>query len=116
VRLGNGAATVLPLYKTRRVTDYIDGNLRDDLTLLAMSAMLSMSPYHFARAFRQTLGVAPHRYVLLRRVERARCLLRETDLPITEIAQQVGYASPSSFSVVFHRMTGQSPRRFRNGR
>jgi AraC family transcriptional regulator len=114
-RLGNGVATLLPRYKMRRVTDYIDENLREDLTLGEMSATLSMSPYHFAHAFRQTVGLAPHRYVLLRRVEVARRLLRETDLPITEIAHQVGYSSQSSFSVVFHRVTGRSPRNFRNG-
>jgi AraC family transcriptional regulator len=115
MRLGNGAPTVLPRYKMRRATDYIDGHLREDLTLGAISAALSMSPWHFAHAFRRTLGVAPHRYVLLRRVERARHLLRETDLPITEIAHLVGYSNPGNFSVAFHRLTGCSPRNFRNG-
>jgi AraC family transcriptional regulator len=114
-RLDNGTATVLPRYKMRRVTDYIDENLREDLTLGDMSATLSMSPYHFAHAFRHTVGLAPHRYVVLRRVELARRLLRETDLSITEIAHQVGYSNQSSFSVVFHRVTGCSPRNFRNG-
>ncbi len=115
MRLGNGAPTVLPRYKMRRATDYIDDHLREDLTLGAISATLSMSPWHFAHAFRQTLGVAPHHYVLLRRVERARQLLRETNLPITEIAHQVGYSNPGNFSVAFHRLTGCSPRNFRNG-
>ena len=73
-----------------------------------------MSPYHFAHAFRQTTGLAPHRYVIQRRIERARFLLRETDLSITEIAHQVGYANQSNFSVVFHQLTGQTPRGFRN--
>ena len=115
VRVANGPATLLPRYKMRRVADYIDDNLREGLTLGAMSALLSMSPYHFAHAFRTTLGLAPHRYVLLRRVERAKHLLRETDLSITEIAHEVGYANPGNFSVVFHRLTGQTPRNFRNG-
>jgi len=115
VAIGNGVPTLLPRYKMRRVTEYIDENLRDDLTLGEMSATLSMSTYHFAHAFRQTAGLAPHRYVLLRRIEVARRLLRETDLSITEIAHQVGYSNQSSFSVVFRRVTGQSPRNFRNG-
>ena len=110
----DGSPTMLPRYKLQRVTDYINDNLREDLTLGKMSATLTMSPYHFAHAFRQTTGLAPHRYVLLRRVERAKCLLRETDLPITEIAHRVGYSNQSNFSVVFHRITGRSPRRFRN--
>ncbi len=116
IRLANGTATLLPPYKMRRVADYVDNNLREDLTLGAMSATLSMSPYHFAHAFRHTLGLAPHRYVLLRRVERAKHLLRETDLSITEIAHEVGYSNPGNFSVVFHRFTGHSPRNFRNGK
>jgi len=114
-KLTNGAPSMLPRYKLQRVTDYINDNLREDLTLGKISAVLSMSPYHFAHAFRQTTGLAPHRYVIQRRIERARFLLRETDLSITEIAHQVGYANQSNFSVVFHQFTGQTPRSFRNG-
>jgi len=114
-KLGNGASSMLPRYKLQRVTDYINDNLREELTLGKISAVLSMSPYHFAHAFRQTTGLAPHRYVIQRRIERARFLLRETDLSITEIAHQVGYANQSNFSVVFHQFTGQTPRSFRNG-
>ena len=114
VRLADAAATMLPRYKLQRVTGYINDNLREPLTLGRLSATLTMSPYHFAHAFRQTTGFAPHRYVLLQRVERAKNLLRGTDLPITEIAHQVGYSSQSSFSVVFRRFTGRTPRAFRN--
>ncbi len=113
-RFVDGAATLLPRYKLQRVTDYINDNLREPLTLGRLSATLTMSSYHFAHAFRQTTGFAPHRYVLLQRVERAKRLLRGTDLPITEIAHQVGYSSQSSFSVVFRRFTGRTPRAFRN--
>jgi AraC family transcriptional regulator len=113
-KLVNGAPSMLPRYKLQRVTDYINDNLREDLTLGKISAVLSMSPYHFAHAFRQTTGLAPHRYVIQRRIERARFLLRETDLSITEIANEVGYANQSNFSVVFHQFTGQTPRSFRN--
>ena len=114
-KLTNGASSMLPRYKLQRVTDYINDNLREDLTLGKISAVLSMSPHHFAHAFRQTTGLAPHRYVIQRRIERARFLLRETDLSITEIANQVGYANQSNFSVVFHQFAGQTPRSFRNG-
>ena len=113
-KLGNGSSRMLPRYKLQRVTDYINDNLREDLTLEKMSETLSMSPYHFAHAFRQATGLAPHRYVIQRRVERAKLLLRETDLSITEIAHRVGYSYQSNFSVVFHCLTGQTPRRFRS--
>jgi len=108
------SSSKLPRYKLQRVTDYINDNLRQDLTLGTLSGAVSMSPYHFAHAFRQTAGLAPHRYVIQCRVERAKSLLRETDLSITEIAHQVGYSNHSNFSVVFHRFTGQTPRRFRS--
>ena len=114
-KLTNGASSKLPRYKLQRVIDYINDNLRDDLTLHKISAILSMSPYHFAHAFKQATGLAPHRYVIQRRVERAKSLLRETDLSITEIAHQVGYANQSNFSAVFHQFTAQTPRSFRNG-
>jgi AraC family transcriptional regulator len=63
--------------------------------------------------FRQTVGVPPQRYVRDRRVERAKSLLRHSDLPMTEIAQSVGCASCSHFSVLCHRTTGLTPRRYR---
>ena len=114
-QLGNGSSSALPRYKLQRVTDYINDNLREDLTLQRLAAILSMSPYHFAHAFRQTTGLAPHRFVITRRIDLAKHLLRTTDLSITEIAHQVGYSNQSNFSAVFHRFAGQAPRQFRNG-
>lgn len=100
-------------HKLRRVIDYIDDNLRTELTLASMAEAVALSPGHFAHAFRQATGVAPHRYVLERRVERAKALLRQSDMPITEIADCVGCSSHSHFSVLFHRITGVTPRQFR---
>jgi AraC family transcriptional regulator len=95
------------------VIEFVDDNLRNDLTLDAIAAAVALSPGHFAHAFRQTTGVAPHRYVLERRVERAKALLLQSDLPITQIAQLVGCSSHSHFSVLFNRVTGVTPRKFR---
>ncbi|HSU44870.1 MAG TPA: AraC family transcriptional regulator [Casimicrobiaceae bacterium] len=100
-------------HKLRRAIEYIDDNLRSELTLAAMAEAVALSPGHFAHAFRQATGVAPHRYVVERRVERAKALLRESDMPITEIADRVGCSSHSHFSVLFHRVTGLTPRQFR---
>jgi AraC family transcriptional regulator len=83
------------------------------LTLSAIADAVALSPGHFAHAFRQATGVAPHRYVLERRVERAKALLRQSDMPITEIADRIGCSSHSHFSVLFHRITGLTPRQFR---
>jgi len=99
--------------KLQRVLDYIDANLRDEMALADLAALVTMSPGHFAHLFRQTTGLPPHRYVLERRIDRAKALLRDTDLPITDIAQYVGCASHSHLSVMFHRETGVTPRDFR---
>ena len=107
-------ATLAP-HKLRRALQYIDDNLRETLTLDALANAVSLSPGHFAHAFREATGVAPHRYVLQRRVERAKYLLRNSDLPITEIADMIGCSSHSHFSVLFHRTTGNTPSQFRNG-
>ena len=93
--------------------DYIEAHLASDLTLADLARSLSMSPGHFAHLFRQTTGLPPHRFVLERRIARAKTLLRDTALPITEIAQQVGCASHSHLSVMFHRDTGVTPSDYR---
>ena len=114
----NGAAEHaygLPIYKLRRATDFIEENLREDLTLDRISEMLAMSPGHFAHAFKTTTGLAPHHFVVERRIDRAKGLLRKSDLPIAEIAHRVGFRNQSHFSYAFRRATGVTPRRFRAG-
>jgi len=105
--------TRLSPHKLRRTFDYIEDNLGSPLTLAAIAGAVMLSPGHFAHAFREATGVSPHRYVVERRVERAKALLRQSSLPITEIADRVGCSSHSHFSVLFHRVTGVTPRRFR---
>jgi AraC family transcriptional regulator len=114
-----GAAPVWPKarlspHKLRRAIEYIDDNLRNELQLAAIAHAVALSPGHFAHAFRQATGVSPHRYIVERRVEHAKALLRGSDLPITEIAHRVGCASHSHFSVMFHRVTGVTPRGYRD--
>jgi AraC family transcriptional regulator len=103
----------LPIYKLRRATEFIEENLREDLTLDRISEALAMSPGHFAHAFKTTTGMAPHYYVVQKRIDRARSLLRKTDLPIAEIAHRVGFPNQSHFSFAFRRVTGVTPRQFR---
>jgi AraC-like DNA-binding protein len=68
-----------------------------------------VSEAHFARSFRDAFGVPPHRYLLTRRIERAKALLRDTDLPIIEIAFQTGWNSLGTFGRTFRDITGESP-------
>lgn len=113
-RTAASSYSMFPRYKLQRVTDYIQDNLREELSLEKIAQTLSMSPYHFAHAFKQAVGLAPHRYVVKCRIDRAKSLLRDTDLSVTEIAHQVGFANQSHFSVAFHKLTGQTPRHYRD--
>jgi AraC family transcriptional regulator len=86
------------------------------LTLPLIAGLLDMSPFHFAHVFKHATGVAPHQYVIRRRVERAKQLLAATDLPIADIALAVGCANQSHFSALFHRVTGRTPQAYRADR
>ena len=99
-----------------RAIDYIESNLANDLTIQDIADELSMSASHFAHSFRQTAGVAPHQYVMERRVEVAKSLLRETALPIANLSTRVGFSTHSHFCVMFQRLTGQTPSAYRKGR
>lgn len=105
----------LPRYKLQRAIEYINGNLAADLTLDGIASAVSMSPYHFAHLFKETTGDSPHQYVIRLRVEHAKSLLRATELPITEVAHQVGYANAGHFSSAFHRCIGFTPTQYRSG-
>lgn len=101
--------------KLRRTLEYIDAHLADDLTLAGVAAAAHISESHFARSFKQATGIAPHKYITVRRVERAKQLLAETDLPIVEVAFSLGFSSHSHLTAVFHRLTGVTPKTFREG-
>ncbi|HZP70891.1 MAG TPA: AraC family transcriptional regulator [Pseudolabrys sp.] len=98
-------------WQRKRVTEYIEEHLSETISLSTLAGLVQLSPYHFARAFKQTLGVPPHRYHMNRRMEHAKILL--ADRSVTEVALAVGYAETSSFSSSFRRATGISPSRFR---
>jgi AraC family transcriptional regulator len=105
----------LPGAVLRRVTDYVEGNLAEGLTLEDISAVARMSPFHFSRLFKASTGLSPHRYVLERRVERAKGLLAGTGLPLHEVASLCGFADQSHLARHFRRRLGVTPRRFRLG-
>jgi AraC family transcriptional regulator len=108
-----GWTSSLPGAKLRRVTQYIQDNADKDLTLAALAAVVNMSPYHFARLFRHSTGVPPHRFVVRQRIDHAIALLMSGEPSITRIAQIVGFRTSSHFSTVFRRATGTTPTAFR---
>ncbi|GAB3339752.1 helix-turn-helix domain-containing protein [Marilutibacter aestuarii] len=97
------------LRRLLRAKDRMDGAPHEDWPVPRLARVSAVSPSHFARAFKQAFGVPPHRYLLTRRIERAVALLRDTDLPITDIAFQTGWRSLGTFGRVFHDITGESP-------
>jgi len=99
--------------KLDRAVEYINANLANALTLEAIAKQAALSPTHFARAFRNALGVTPHRYVLERRIERAQFLLKASGAPISEISYEVGFSNHSHFSKAFQRLTGTTPGHYR---
>lgn len=110
-----GAGGGLPGARLRRVTDYIDANLPGSLSLDELSALAHMSRFHFARLFKKSTGVSPHRFVVRRRIDRAQALVEARTLSISAIAASVGFHSLSHFSKTFHRLTGCAPTVYRDG-
>lgn len=97
----------------RQALDFIEENLAGDISLPQIAQAAGLSPFHFARQFKATVGVPPHAYLLERRIERARQLLTGTSLSIAEIAIRVGFANQSHLTRHFRRLTGTTPARFR---
>ena len=103
----------LPSCRLRRVTEYIQQNLGKDLRLAELAALVYMSPYHFARLFKCSTGVSPHRFVIRQRIARAGAFLATPELSIARISRMVGFRTPSHFTTVFRRVTGITPRGYR---
>jgi AraC family transcriptional regulator len=104
---------VLPRHKLRAVIDYIHEHLDAELSLDHLAAIAHLSPYHFARVFKNSTGLPPHQYVIARRVERAKELLRGRNRPsLAEVAAEVGFSDQSHFTRHFRRLVGITPRRF----
>jgi AraC-like DNA-binding protein len=97
----------------RRVRDHIDAHLTENVTLEALAEIAGLSRCHFARAFKQSVGTAPHAYLLQRRLERAERLLKESDVSLCQVALDSGFSDQSHFSSCFRRHFGESPRSFR---
>jgi AraC family transcriptional regulator len=104
----------MPGYRLRRVLDYIGDSLPEDLSLSDLAAVADMSPHYFTELFRRSTGYAPHRYVLLQRIERAKEGLRDTGRSVTDVALSVGFQNPSHFARVFRKFVGASPSRFQS--
>jgi AraC family transcriptional regulator len=101
--------------KLRRVRDYVEAHLAENPSLDDLASVAGMSPYHFARTFAKTAGLPPHRYLLARRLERAKALLSGSSRPIVEIALDLGFGSQGHFHRAFRNYAGTTPGSYRRG-
>jgi AraC family transcriptional regulator len=100
-------------WQIKRVLDYMESRLEDDIGLGELAAVAGMRSHYFCRAFRLSLGVPPYRFLINRRIERAKLLLSSTDTSITGIALSLGFANHAHFSTTFRRTVGRSPAAYR---
>lgn len=103
----------LPSWRLKRVVQHVDAHLQGRITLGDMAAVAGLTRMHFAAQFRRATGMSPHGYLLQRRVERAKALLRDTGRPLVDIALSVGFGTQPHFTTVFKRFAGQTPHRWR---
>jgi AraC family transcriptional regulator len=96
------------------VLGYIRAHLHAALTLRELAAVAHLSPYHFARRFKESTGLSPHRYIIARRIERAKQLLHDDEeLTLAQVAARVGFWDQGHFTRHFKRLVGVTPKRFR---
>jgi AraC-like DNA-binding protein len=100
----------LPPVVVQRICEYIESHLEQKIGLEALATMAGLSTHHFARSFHETVGMPPHGYLLSRRLDRAERMLRQTQLPLSEIAAATGFSDQSHLARHFRRRTGTSPR------
>ena len=104
----------LASWQVARVTQLMQARLAEHVTLEELAAAVHLSPFHFARSFKHSVGMPPHRFQISLRIGAACRLLTETTLNVTEVAARVGYEDPGYFARLFARTTGLSPSRFRH--
>jgi AraC family transcriptional regulator len=105
----------LAAWQERTVVAYIEEHLAEAISLATLAQLAKLSPYHFSRAFKQSLGRPPHRYHTSRRIERAKGLLAKPAQSVTEIGFTMGFSEASSFTAAFRRETGLTPSSYRRG-
>jgi AraC family transcriptional regulator len=107
------ACAGLAPYKLQRVLAFIEQRLSDAIQVRELAEAIHMSPFHFARMFKQATGQPPHACITAQRMQKAKSLLANTDISLVEVAAGVGYQTQAHFTGVFHRHVGVTPRTFR---
>jgi AraC family transcriptional regulator len=108
------AQGALSVHQLRKALEFIREHLGEDLPLASIAKAAGLSPFHFARRFRQSTGIAPHQFLIHQRVNRARHLLVHSPATLAEIAHQCGFCDQSHLTNHFRRIVGVTPRRYRD--
>src|SRR5262245_21327239 len=120
VRLSRGTPGIQPpvrgglaAWQQRIITAYIEEHVDERIPLATLAHLVRLSPCHFSRVFKQSLGMPPHRYQTDRRMEHAKLLLAEHAVSVTEIGLTIGFSSPNAFATAFRKATGLAPTDYR---
>ncbi len=120
LRLNSGAVPArqhlrggLAGWQEKRVAQYIEDHLLDDVSLATLADVVKLSPYHFVRAFKQSFGLPPHRYLNSLRMERGKSLLANPAMSVTQVGFNLGFSETSSFTTTFRKHTGLTPTAYR---
>jgi len=120
VRLSRGIPGIQPRvrgglapWQQRIITAYIEDHVNERIPLATLAHLVHLSPCHFSRVFKQSLGMPPHRYQTDRRMEHAKLLLAEHAVSVTEIGLTIGFSSPNAFATAFRKATGLAPTDYR---
>lgn len=100
-------------FRLRRVKEFIDAHLEEDLSLAEIASVAELSQFHFARAFRRSVGLTPQQYLMQQRIERAKQLLTKADLPLVEVSLRTGFKNQSHFTTLFRKFTKLTPKTWR---
>jgi AraC family transcriptional regulator len=100
-------------HKLNRVQAFIAQHYSEAIHVQELAASIHLSPFHFARMFKQATGLPPHLYITMQRMQQAKELLKISDLPLVDVAASVGFQSQGHFTGVFHKYAGVTPRIFR---
>lgn len=105
--------TPLTPRQLRSIEDHVESHLNREISLHEMADLLRYSPHYFCRVFKRATGISPHQFVLSRRIERAKLLLRNRELSLSNLALEVGFANQSHFGATFRKVVGMTPHRYR---
>src|SRR5215831_11041911 len=99
--------------RLRRIKEFVQAKMEDELTLIEMAESVELSPAHFSRMFRKSTGETPHQFVLRNRIERAKEMLRAPEARVLDVAVACGFKTQQHFARVFRRISGASPTEYR---